>query len=77
MEPRRPSLGVHGTKPGVGLLQPEAGADHRVLACVVPELDVGRGDDRAVGEKFHTWIAAVAPREAVSKQGTPGLHAIQ
>jgi hypothetical protein len=59
-EPRRPSLGVHGTETGVGFLQPEAGADHGVLACVVPELDVGRGDDRAVGEEFRSWIAAVA-----------------
>ena len=38
-----------------------------MLARVVPVLDVGRGDDRAVGQQFHARIAAVAARIAVQE----------
>ena len=52
---------------GVGFFQPETRAYHRVLAGVVPILDVGRCDDRAVGQQLQARIAAVASRITVQE----------
>ena len=43
----------------VNTLDLKPGADHRVLCLSRTVLDIGRGDDRAVGKDFHTRITTV------------------